>query len=200
MQKESWFHINEIKWCRVCHRVQGYSCGSLLQISSSPLPCAAWVILFQQHPCLSGEAWRPQTQTNHRQTNWTCHVQAHEQGLPKLSLSLSFLHSPCLSFSFIYTHTNSESQQVAKGLLGTTNWQSILSHLPYHLSSKQYGQMLRDFVELKRPVHFTFVSDFKVQIQIFKLHCPKSQGRMRGKLNPSQLNALNIWNTLFVLK
>lgn len=109
-----------------------------------------------------------------------------------LTLSLSYLHSPCVSSdSFIHTHTNSvsiKSQQSA-----SHNWLTVsIINLPYHRSTKQHAQMFRDFFGNQRPAYFSLVSHFKVQIQIFKLPCPKSQGRieMRGKLNRPLLNVL----------
>lgn len=77
-------------------------------------------------------------------------------------------------FSLVYTartftHTNSESQQKAIDLLGTSGWQSVGSHLPYLLSTKQ---TLRGFVEQR---------DQFTSLLIFKLHCPKSQGRIQNE-------------------
>lgn len=86
----------------------------LLLFSPWLSPSAAWVILFQQHPCLR-EAWSPQTQTKHRQKHQTCHVPAREPEPSKLSLFLGL--SPftlCFFLPLSFTHklrVQTKSQQ-----------------------------------------------------------------------------------------
>lgn len=197
-----------MKRCRVC-RSRVSPCGSPSVVPTSPplllslslFPCAAWVILFQQHPWLPGRGMKP-SDTNKTQTKtpdvpcagpWASTHQTFS-----LSFSLSFFHSPCVSFSVssIHTHINSETDTPDTVAIIT------LALLPeYRAAGRLMDAFFGGFVELRNKftlrgeaVYYYYFTDmpttpsdthiFKVWLQIFKLHSPKYQGinEMRGKL------------------
>ena len=87
----------------------------LLLLSSPSLSlCAAWVILFRQHPWLPGRGTKP-SDTNKTQTKtldvpctgpW---ARAHQTLTLSLSLPPFSIHLVSLSLTFIHAHSNSES-------------------------------------------------------------------------------------------
>lgn len=129
--------------------------------SSSPSlsPCAAWVILFQQHPCLPaclpGRGMKP-SDTNKTQTKTLdvpCAGPWARTHQTLLSLSVSPFSIHLLSLSFIQTHINSRVQTKSRQSAGLTTHSS--SCQCYHTrlitwvesSGKTCGQIFRGFVE-----------------------------------------------------
>lgn len=93
-----------------------WSLPLFLLSSPSLSPCAAWVILFQQHPCLPGRGMKP-SDTNKTQTKTLDVPCAGPWAGTGQTLSFS-LHSPCLFLSLSFTHTHklrvqTKSQQSA---------------------------------------------------------------------------------------
>lgn len=174
----------------------------LLLLSSPSLtpPCAAWVILFQQHPCLPGRGMKP-SDTIKTQTKTLDMPCAGPWARSHQTLSLSFLYSPCVSFSLFYSHihTWTQSRQSANSLLITTDTLVAVSIITLALSPEYseytHGQIFRGVIwelvySITPPVCPTHLlthiqganADF--QTALSKKKKKKSQGRsdMRGKL------------------